>query len=192
MKTRFKVLAAVCAFSSILGSAQASLVFDQVLVGQYFGETLSTDQSLPLTPVTVVAGSSDEVDIHTYAHVNVDPASIHVRFNPPSQQKWGDVGIFNGLKITALDWIDAKELRRFSVTTNMIEELCNVCQPYTDRLIIGDNFVAFDWRGYLFTADSYFDVQVGVVPEPGTLALLTLGLAGLGCSRRKQRTLTAG
>jgi hypothetical protein len=48
----------------------------------------------------------------------------------------------------------------------------------------GEHFTSFHWSGD--QATGLTDIQLGAVPEPASLALVCLGLAGLGFSRRKQ------
>ena len=170
--------------------AHASATFGQVEVCLYntvSGCAHETDPS-PL-PVTVVDGEADAARIHSYVVVNIDPTSISVRFDPPSQQGFGDIGDFNGLMLWGIDWHGEPSPLEFDIETNMSEELCNICLPYGQRIAVSGAFVGFDWRRYLFTSDSYFNVQVRSVPEPGSgsVALFALALCGplLPRSRRK-------
>ena len=134
-------------------------------------------------PITVVDGDTDEVRIHSYILVNVDPFAISVRFDPPGQQGIGDIGDFNGLMVWGVNWDGESRGQNVEIDTNMAEELCNICQPYMDRIFTDESFIGFDWRRYLYTSDSYFAARFRSVPEPGTLALVGLVLVGLILTR---------
>lgn len=70
----------------------------------------------------------------------------------------------------------------------------------TDFLLVSGNFVSsggshavtYQWDGSgtfnagVSTDDLFFNAEIGRVPEPGTVALFALGLAGVGFVRRKK------
>lgn len=146
-------------------SAQAGLVGDTVFVGVYTGDinALSMIHGGAPTPIDVRPGRRDEVTIGCCIHVNVNAETIHVRFSGIVQGQWGDIGTFNGLKFTGLNWRGVKpaiESLRYTISTNMLEELCSTCEPLGERVTIGEDWVAFDLRRLLYNLDSYFDVLI--------------------------------
>jgi hypothetical protein len=145
-------------------SAQAGLVGDTVYVGIYVGDinNLSTIQEAPI-PIDVRPGRRDEVTIGCCTHINVNAETVHVRFSIATQGQWGDIGTFNGIKITGMNFRGAKigvEGLRYTLSTNMLEELCNVCEPYGERVIVGPDWVALDLRRLLYRSDSWLDLMI--------------------------------
>jgi hypothetical protein len=162
MRRSKTVLAAAMALLAL--SAHAGLVGDTVYVGVYTGDlnTLSPIQEAPI-PIDVRPGRRDEITIGCCLHVNVNAEVIHVRFSGVTQAQWGDIGTFNGLKFTSLNFKGAKlgvEGLRYTLSTNMLEELCSTCEPYGERVIIGPGWVALDLRRLLYRSDSWLDLMI--------------------------------
>lgn len=165
VSTRKTALAAAGALALFALPAQAGLVGDTVHVGVYTGhiDALSSIHGGVPVPIEVRPGRRDEVTIGCCIHVNVNAETIHVRFSGVTQAQWGDIGTFNGLKFTSLNFRGAKlgvEGLRYTLSTNMLEELCSTCEPYGERVIVGEDWVALDLRRLLYRNDSWLDLMI--------------------------------
>jgi hypothetical protein len=162
----------ICLFA---GTVNAGLVGDTVHIAHYWSDVGSEI----FTPMDVLVedGTADVADVTPYYSVDVDDLSVFVDFS--NSATWAN-GTFNGLVISNIDTF----LTDFVVSTNMVNWVDSKFTYSNDSLM-------FNWNKLSVTNNTTFRLDFNVgnnsqVPEPTTLALIGLGLAGIGFSRKKK------
>ncbi len=180
-------------------AAQGTLVGDTVTI-QHFFPTINNLYN-PLGDTTVTEGDDDTArysflwfDVYT---VNVEAQQILIDFSTIAVWASGDA-TFNGLVVGDLDDDSGNALSHATFSTNLA--------GWDDsRLLLGDDYIGFNFAGLSVTPNTYIDTNLFfpiearedrldqdisdpqlAVPEPATLFLFGSGLLGFGFQARRK------
>ena len=179
MKKSVSIISAVFAVLIFAGLSNASLIGDSVTIGHH-GPTI--DQVALSDTVTVEAGTGDIVTLGSFS-VDMEADGFSVQFS--TTDNFG-VFTFNGLVISDLNDDGGSDyiLLDVSVTTD-------VADWDESRIIMGDDFAAFNWSGLSFDTTTNFEAMLefgpNPIPLPASMILFLTGLVGFAAIRKKQR-----
>ena len=186
-RTKSTFLAVVAVLLSPM-AANADFIGDTVTMGHYFPVADGTGICPPacggLVDVVVAAGAGDVTQPYLpgdgWYFVDVEASSLSVLYGRSPSWSAAD---FNGLIVSGLDWIgELRSIVGIDVSTNL---------PGfdLDRVTFSADSISINWQGLSFDAGTRWDIDIitAAVPEPGTLALLGIGLLGMGMTRRRKK-----
>jgi opacity protein-like surface antigen len=170
MKSISKLVAAALIALAGASSAQAGLMGDQVGI-RYLGQNDTGVQS-------VLVGAGEEGNFFGNQFFDFGDFSFSIRSIGNYCGIWTCSAVPVSLLLTDLDF--GQPLTGVVFSTS----LTGVNVSY------GSDFVTFSWTEQSLSPETYLSARfdVGQAPEPASLALMGLGLAGLAATRRRKQT----
>lgn len=169
----------------ISGAAHAGFIGTQMDVGYYTPDTSSPYAPAVFTPSNFTVGAGQEtvgnVEGVTSLLVDFTDSVLSITFDTILGNPTWNAASFNGVIFTAASSLGIDSAVVDASTT--MAGFDNFRVSYTDDQIL------LNWQGLSYIDGTTVKINftsVSTVPEPGTLALLGLGVIGLAWGRRRQ------
>lgn len=185
MMGKIKTLLAVTILTTLSLTANASLIGDTITITHNGGFGFATDNVVVGAGAEIQMGDGSDLatNIFTFMGDALDVSdssiliSIGASFNLANEL----------LTFSDLDWVGMT-----GSITGATLAFSNIPEITQSDISFGADFVSVQLGGMSGFTDPQgrtfqIDIEAAHVPEPATLALFGLGLAGLGIARRKQK-----
>lgn len=169
----------------ISGGAHAGFIGTQMDVGYYYPDTSSPYANAVFTPSNFTVGPGQETngDVEGVTNLLVDfsdsvlTITLDTTLADPT---WGSSS-FNGVIFTAANAL--------GINSALVDPSTSLAGFDNSRVSYSDYQILINWQGLSYINGSTVTINftsVSAVPEPGTLALLGLGITGLAWVRRRK------